>query len=131
MKIRIASLSACFVLALITAAWAADVSGKWTAEIPGRQGAMQTTTFTFKVEGGKLTGTVSGRQGQPDSEISEGKVSGDDISFIVVREFQGNSIKLSYKGKVAGDEIKFTRTFEGAPGGQAPPPTEFTAKRAK
>lgn len=129
MKTRIVSLSACFVLALITAAWAADVSGKWTAEIPGRQGT-QTTTITLKADGAKLTGTVSGRQG--DTEISEGKVSGDDISFVVVREFNGNTIKMSYKGKVAGDEIKFTRTFEGAgPGGQAPPPVEFTAKRAK
>ncbi len=129
MKTRIAYLSACFALALITAAWAADVSGKWTAEIPGRQGAMQTTTFTFKAEGGKLTGSVSGQQG--DTAISDGKVEGDDISFNVVREIQGNSIKMMYKGKVAGDEIKFTRSFEGAPGGQARPPVEFTAKRAK
>lgn len=130
MRMRIASLSACFVLALLTVAWAADVSGKWTAEIPGRQGATQTTTITLKADGAKLTGTVSGRQG--DTEISDGKVSGDDISFAVVREFNGNTIKMVYKGKVAGDEIKFTRTFEGAgPGGQAPPPVEFTAKRAK
>ena len=129
MKTRMIALSACFLLALVAAVWAADVSGKWTAEVPGRQGT-QTTTFTFKAEGAKLTGTVSGRQG--DTEISEGKVSGDDISFLVVREFNGNTIKMSYKGKVAGDEIKFTRSFDGAgPGGQAPPPVEFTAKRAK
>jgi hypothetical protein len=130
MKTRIAALSACLVLALLTVAWAADVSGKWTAEVPGRQGATQTTTINLKADGAKLTGTISGRQG--DTEISEGKVSGDDISFVVVREFNGNTIKMLYKGKVAGDEIKFTRTFEGAaPGGQAPPPVEFTAKRAK
>lgn len=130
MKTRIVALSACLLLALVTAVWAADVNGKWTAEVPGRQGATQTTTFNFKVDGAKLTGTVSGRQG--DTEISEGKVSGDDISFVVVREFNGNTIKMAYKGKVAGDEIKFTRSFEGAgPGGQAPPPVEFTAKRAK
>lgn len=129
MKIRFASLSVGLLLALVAAVWAADVNGKWMAEVPGRQGT-QPTTFNFKVEGSKLTGTVSGRQG--DTEISEGKVSGDDISFLVVREFNGNTIKMAYKGKVAGDEIKFTRTFEGAaPGGQAPPPVEFTAKRAK
>lgn len=128
MKIRIASLSACFVLALLTAVWAADVNGKWTAEVPGRQGT-QTTTFTFKVEGGKLTGTVSSPQGE--TAIADGKLEGDNISFNVVREIQGNSIKLVYKGAVAGDEIKFTRAFEGAPGGNARPPVEFTAKRAK
>ncbi|MBI1764898.1 MAG: hypothetical protein HYR56_26100 [Acidobacteria bacterium] len=129
MKTRIASLSACFVLALLTVAWAADVNGKWTAEVPGRQGAMQTMTMTFKAEGSKLTGTVSGQQG--DTAISDGKVEGNDISFTVVREFNGNSIKQVFKGKLAGDEIKFTRSTEGAPGGQARPPVEFTAKRAK
>ncbi len=128
MKTRIAYLSACFVMAMLTVAWAADVNGKWTAEVPGRQGN-QTSTFTFKVEGGKLTGTVSSPQGE--AAISDGKVEGDDVAFTVVREIQGNSIKMLYKGKVAGDEIKFTRSFEGAPGGQARPPVEFTAKRAK
>lgn len=128
MKMRIASLSACFVLALLTVAWAADVNGKWTAEVPGRQGT-QTNTFTFKVEGGKLTGTVSSQQG--DMAIADGKVEGDKISFNIVREIQGNSIKIVYTGNVSGDEIKFTRAFEGAPGGNARPPVEFTAKRAK
>src|SRR5262249_35022852 len=31
--------------------WTADVSGKWTAQVPGRDGQPQETTFTFKVEG--------------------------------------------------------------------------------
>jgi hypothetical protein len=110
-----------------TVAWAADVNGKWTAQVPGRGGQTRETTFNFKVEGDKLTGTVSGQQG--DTPISDGKVSGDDISFTVTREFQGNTIKMAYKGKVAGDEIKFTRTIEGGPGNA--PPVEFTAKRAK
>lgn len=125
MKRRIVFLSACFVFAFMTLAQAADVDGKWVAQVPGRGGQTRETTFNFKVEGDKLTGTVSGQQG--DTPISDGKVSGDDISFIVTREFQGNTIKMNYKGKVAGDEIKFTRTIEG---GQIPP-VEFTAKRAK
>jgi hypothetical protein len=57
-------------------------------------------------------------------EISDGKVSGDDISFNVVREFQGNSITTKYKGKVSGDSIDLT--IEGPRGG----PQTVTAKKS-
>lgn len=124
---RIVFLAVCIVFAALTVAWAADVNGKWVAQIPGRNGNTNETTFNFKVEGDKLTGTMSGRQG--DIAISDGKVSGDDISFTVTREFQGNSFKMVFKGKVSGDEIKFTRTIEGGQGNM--PAQEFTAKKAK
>jgi hypothetical protein len=125
MKTRIVFLSACFVLAAAVLALAGDANGKWVAQVPGRQGQTRETTFNFKVEGAKLTGTVSGRQG--DVPISDGKIAGDDISFVVVQNFQGNEIKLMYKGKIAGDEMKLTRTREGSD----QPGQEFTAKRAK
>ena len=125
MKYRIAFLALCLVIAALTVAWAADVSGKWVAQVPGRDGQTRETTFNFKVEGEKLTGTVSGRQG--DNQITDGKIKGDDISFTVVNNFNGNEVKLLYKGKVAGDEIKFTRSRDG--GNQ--PTQEFTAKKAK
>jgi hypothetical protein len=128
MKTRIAFLSICLVMMTFAVAWAADVNGKWTAQVPGgRDGQLQETTFTLKVEGDKLTGTVSGRQG--DTPIADGKITGDEISFTVTRERQGATIKQLYKGKVAGDEIKFTRSVEGGQGNR--PPAEFTAKRAK
>ena len=37
---------------------AADISGKWTGNMPGRGGDTAPTTFTFKVDGEKLTGNV-------------------------------------------------------------------------
>ena len=109
------------------AASAADVTGKWTAEVPGRNGNMQTNTFVLKADGAKLTGTANGGRGG-DVEITNGKVDGDNVSFVVVRDFGGNSVKITYKGKVSGDSIKFTRTMEGLD--NAPPPIEFTAKKA-
>jgi hypothetical protein len=54
---------------------AADVSGKWVAETPGRNGGPpRQVTFTFKMDGSKLTGTVSqaGRNGNMDTEITDG-----------------------------------------------------------
>jgi hypothetical protein len=103
------------VLLVFAAAYAADVTGKWVAEQQGRNGPTQ-TTFDFKVDGTKLTGTMAGAQGQP-SEITEGKVDGDNISFVVVRKFGENEMKTTWKGKVTGDEIKFTREFQMPPGG--------------
>jgi hypothetical protein len=125
MKKRILFLSVCFVFAALTLVWAADVSGKWTAQVPGRGGQTREATFNFKAEGDKLTGTMTGMQG--DIPISDGKIDGDNISFTTVVKFNDNEFKLLYKGKVSGDEIKFTRTREG--GDQ--PGQEFTAKRVK
>ena len=109
---------------LAVAAMAADVTGKWKAESPGRDGTPMVTTFNFKVDGEKLTGTVSGRQA--DIAISDGKVSGDDISFVVVRTMGGEERKIQYKGKVSGDEIKMTVQFS-----PEMPPREMVAKKVK
>jgi hypothetical protein len=125
MKKRTVVLSVCFVFAAWSLAWAADVNGKWTAQVPGRDGQTREMTFTFKAEGERLTGTMSGSRG--DSEITDGKISGDQISFTVKINFQGNERKFLYKGTVSGDEMKVTRTIEGG----NIPPQEFTAKRVK
>lgn len=114
------ALMAVFSLAVL----AADASGSWKASIETPNGTME-NTFTFKVDGDKLTGTITmGQMGE--GAISEGKADGDNVSFAVVREFNGNQFRINYKGKVSGDEMKITgelvgrdRTFE------------MTAKRAK
>jgi hypothetical protein len=114
-----------FLLGLLAlTALAADISGKWTAQMPGRGGQTREQTFNFKVDGNTLTGTVSGRQG--DVEISDGKIDGDQVSFTQTMEFNGNTMKMIYKGTISGDSIKFTRTRDGGEGR----PQEFIAKRA-
>ena len=115
-------LAAMAVLLAMTAS-AADVSGTWTAQVPGRNGQTRETTFNLKADGNKLTGTMSGPQGEIG--IKDGMISGDNISFKVALEFNGNSFVLLFKGVVSGDQIKFTRGREGAEQTQ-----EFTAKRA-
>jgi hypothetical protein len=125
MKYRGVIFAAVVVFAAITAALAANVDGKWVAQVAGQGGQTREVTFTFKAEGEKLTGTVSGRQG--DTPISDGKIKGDDISFTQSFEVQGNAVKLIYTGKVSGDEIKMTRKREGSD----QPAAEFTAKRVK
>lgn len=125
MQIRKLFLALALIGVLAALAWAADnITGKWKSEAPGRDGTPMTTTYIFKVDGEKLTGTVSGRQG--DTAISEGKVKGDEISFVVVRNMQGNEVKIQYKGKVSGDDLKLTIQFR-----EDQPPREVVAKRVK
>jgi hypothetical protein len=123
MTLRTFSLAGAFVLAATLVAHAADITGKWTAQVPGRDGATMETTFDFKVDGEKLTGTVTTPRG--DAPISEGTVKGDAIAFSQTLNFNGNEVKLLYKGTVAGGEIKFTRQREG--GDRV---SEFVAKKS-
>jgi hypothetical protein len=104
---------ACVLLLFSLAAPAQDkpasADGTWTWSTPGRNGGPdRTTTLTLKTEGTALTGKISapGRGGQAaDTEISGGKAEGDTISFLLVREFNGNSNTNKYSGKIAGDKI--------------------------
>jgi hypothetical protein len=103
------------------AAAAASVDGKWTAEVPGRNGT-QTNTFTFKASGGTVEGSVSTQRG--DTPIADGKLDGDTLTFSVSRPGRdGATMKTAYTGKVSGDTI--TLTFEGRGG-----PQTITAKKA-
>ena len=137
MKNRAIAVAA-LVLSAVTAAWAADVSGKWIAKVPGAQGQNESdVTFMFKVDGSNLTGTLNNSQQPGDVEIKEGTVTGDDVSFSLTRKIGDSELKVLWKGKVYGDEIKFTRSVgggAGAPGGAAGgggATTEIVAKRAK
>ena len=113
------TFAACAFLALsaVSQAAAADASGTWTWSRPGRNGGeAQKTTLTLKVDGEKLTGSVTspGRQGAEPrkTEIADGKVKGDEISFSVTREFNGNKMTSKYSGKVSADTIKGKTEFD-------------------
>lgn len=122
MKIKTYAIVVAALLVLTASLWAADFAGKWTA-----QAGDVAITLTFKVDGTTLTGTVDNPQAGP-TDIKEGKIDGDNISFYVVRKLGENDAKITWKGKAAGDEIKFTREAPGAQGGGA---MEIIAKRAK
>jgi hypothetical protein len=141
---------------------AADVSGKWIAQSTSPSGSMSERVFTFKVAGDKLTGTIVNRsvalatfeeKGKPKmtgtlktqsgnpQEILEGKVSGNDISFVVISNMMGNEARNIYTGKISGNDIKFTVEMKlpagvemparsgSGPSGQ-PAAQELIAKRA-
>ncbi len=109
-------LAACVTLMAAAAAQAADEkkadpTGTWTWTTPARGGgADRTNSVTLKLDGEKLTGkmTAPGRGGGPnvEIEITNGKVSGDEVSFTVTREFNGNKLISKYTGKISGDTVK-------------------------
>ena len=101
---------AAIAAACLLCAYAADVSGKWTAQFDTQVG-LQKYIFEFKAEGATLTGKaiadIAGAKSE--STIRDGKISGDEISFVEMQNYQGQEVRIVYKGKVSGDEIKFTR----------------------
>lgn len=113
------SLAFCLALTSTFSAQAddkkADPSGTWTWEAPGRDGQTRTATLKLKLDGDKLTGSMMGRNNN-ETAIEEAKLKGDEISFQVTREFQGNKVTTKYNGKISGDTIKgkteFTRNGE-------------------
>jgi hypothetical protein len=99
-------------LGLLASAGAADagIAGKWTAEFDSQVG-QQKYVFEFKADGEKLTGKASGeRQGQKsETEIKNGKIVKDEVSFSEPLKIQDQDMVVEYKGKLAGDELKLHR----------------------
>jgi hypothetical protein len=87
-----------------------DASGTWTWTMPGRNGgADRKMTLTLKADGEKVTGKLSApnRQGDvTDTDIADGKIKGEEISFTVSREVNGNTFTTKYNGKISADAIK-------------------------
>jgi len=100
----------------------ADITGEWKAQFKTNYGTdLQgnplprengETTFTFKQNGEELTGTVSSTAFS-ETQIREGKVSGDNISFVVIRTFGRRERRMTYTGTRAGSEIKFQTLIDG------------------
>jgi hypothetical protein len=142
------------ILAFAVVGSAAEINGKWLAQVSNpMMGGKSERIFNFQVSGDKLAGTIEDwqvtlatfeekgkpamigtlktRRGEPQ-QISEGKVTGDDISFAVVSQSFMGEMKTQYKGKVSGNEIKFTAEDAGGGGGFGGPPAgpqEIIAKR--
>ena len=111
-------LSLIVLLALSLAA--ADVSGKWSAEVDVA-GNHATPQFTFKQDGDKITGTYKGMLGEAPVT---GTVDGKKISWVVKASFNGDAVTIVYTGTLESDTlIKGTVDFAGQADGT------FTAKK--
>ena len=85
---------------------AADLSGTWKGSFQFN-GDSYPLTLHLAAAGDAVTGTVEGLPTTP-TEIHDGKVDGDAVTFWVNTDYQGTTYKLVYSGKVNGDQIAFT-----------------------
>jgi enterochelin esterase-like enzyme len=97
-------------LAAPSIGFTADLSGTWKSEFDSQIGR-QKYTYTLKQEGDKLTGKANSEVNEQkrETDLSEGKVEGDKVSFVELLNFNGNDIRITYKGTIANNEMKFTR----------------------
>ena len=107
------NLTTSFLLALGVLAKAddkkIDPTGTWTWSVGAQNDDTRQATLKLKLDGDKLTGTISGRNNE--TAITQAKLNGDEISFEVVRERDGNKFSQNYRGKVSGDTIKGKMEF--------------------
>ena len=110
------------VLLLATlAASAADIAGSWKLTYTTENGLTREATLDLKLEGDHLSGTLAGDRGT--ARIEDGKVSGDEISFSLLRRGNGDEIKVTYQGKVEGGTMKLKMQYGHRQ------PVEISAKR--
>ena len=88
-----------------------DPTGTYIWTQAGRNGgADRTNTLVLKLDGDKLTGNVTapGRGGAAAAatDITDGKVTGAEVSFNVVRTFNDNTMTNKYTGTIADGSIK-------------------------
>lgn len=107
-----------------TVLMAAEVDGKWKADVQQQQ-----LTFDFKVAGSSLTGTLENSAVPGAVQIKEGKVNGDKVSFHVARTLNNAETRVLWEGTVSDEQIKFTRRAENAAAGEEP--TAIVATRNK
>ena len=120
---RLLSIALLVVLAL-SGVRAADPSGRWTATFATEVGEQQ-YTYEFVVKGSTLTGTAKGNL-TGESQIAEGKIDGDKISFVENSSFMEMPLRFVYSGTMtSADEIAFTRTLMDFA------PEKLVAKRVK
>lgn len=120
---RILSIALLVVIAL-SGVRAADPSGRWTATFATEVGEQQ-YTYEFVVKGTTLTGTAKGNL-TGESQIAEGKIDGDKISFVENSSFMEMPLRFVYSGTMtSADEIAFTRTLMDFA------PEKLVAKRVK
>jgi hypothetical protein len=96
------------LLAMAAFAFAADVTGSWTATFDTQVG-VQEYVFELKQEGTKLTGVAKSAFAKAETPITEGSVTGDDVKFIENLNYEGMPLRIVYTGKIKGDTIELNR----------------------
>jgi len=116
MRFRLYTLPLMLGISFVSFAETVDVDGNWTVKYVGGP-VMKTiggAEFEFKADGDKLTGIANVGMGWPGkAPISNGKIDGDRISFMVYGKQWSSSgyPKMHFVGTIHDDEIKLTMSL--------------------
>lgn len=92
------------------AAQSASVVGSWDITIESPQGKRD-SMLVIKQDGGKLTGAMKSPRGE--RPLDSVKVEGNDITFVMTANVQGQDMVFTYKGKIDKDSMKGDADFGG------------------
>jgi hypothetical protein len=98
----------CILGLLITVSAAgADLSGIWTGTLTDRNGDPQDLSFRFSQKGETLAGKMYGDN--ESTMITSTKVTGDQVTFSVRTELNGQITNFLFTGTVQGDQMDLSR----------------------
>jgi imidazolonepropionase-like amidohydrolase len=80
----------------------AQVGGGWTMNLTSPQGPVE-ITMTLTQSGASFTGTMTSALGT--QEISEGQITGRNLTWTSTIQIGGQSITLNYRGQVEGNRM--------------------------
>lgn len=80
-------------------------AGTWKSSFTTSEGQTIESTFKLKQEGDKLSGIVIGRNGN-EYPMDEVKLTGDQLSFKLIRERNGEKVTTKVAAKFSGDNLK-------------------------
>lgn len=95
------ALLCCFLSGSV---WAAGIGGRWRT-VSGRGAAGLEIDFDFAANGHVLTGTMTDSHGT--SKLSDGHIQGDELSFVIAYNLDGQELRITYEGKLRDDQMDF------------------------
>jgi hypothetical protein len=87
-----------------------NVAGTWELTVESPRGK-STSLLMIKQDGDKLTGAIKGQRGE--RPLDSVTLKGNEITFIVTFNNQGQDLLITYKGKVEKDSMKGDADFGG------------------
>ena len=105
---------------------ATDLTGTWSGKREGPGGRFMETTFTFRTDGTTVMGTSPGILGE--SQITDVKIEGNTISFVVRMTLGGEERPMTWSGRFEGEEMVVSMRMPagfGPPGGGRGPGPGF------
>lgn len=81
---------------------AADLSGTWSIEIDSEAQSFE-GTLELEQDDARFDGTLEGEFGTLD--VDDGLVSGEEVSFSVTADVEGEAMEVTFTGTVSGDRM--------------------------